>query len=220
MDHDFSDSDAWLTALRGPEPARNKALARLHEMLRKAAFGEAHRRGPAARINGPELDDIAHQAADDAMVSILRKLDSFRGESRFTTWAYKFAVLEVANKIGRHYWRRPTVSLEAEEWEHFPERVGLDPLGEVQQQELIDTVRRAVDESLTERQRTVFVAITVNGIPADAVAAKLKTSRGAIHKTIFDARRKIRQFLTTQGCMEDGTTSGRPARQAMEVKET
>lgn len=208
----------WVTELGSSGPEREEAIARLHLILLKVATKEAFRRGPAARITGPELEDLAQQAADDALVLILRKLDTFRGESRFTTWAYRFAVLEVANKIGRHYWRRPSVSLDAEDWDRFPERIGLGPESQAQHQELITAVRRVVEEALTPRQRTVFIAQTVNDVPADALAAKLGVSRGAIHKTLFDARRKIRAFLVTNGYIESGPTAGRTVTQTTEVE--
>src|SRR3954452_19356978 len=106
-----TDTSSWLAALRDCGRAREAALARLHAMMLRAATHEAYQRGPAVRITGPELDDIALQAANDATLSLLSKLDSFRGESRFTTWAYRFAALEVSNKVPRHFWRRPSIAL-------------------------------------------------------------------------------------------------------------
>jgi RNA polymerase sigma-70 factor, ECF subfamily len=93
----------WIQALAGDGPRREAALARLHAMLVRIAQGEAARRGPRLRITGPELDDLAYQAAADALVAITGKIGQFRGESRFTTWAYKFVIFEVSAKIGRHF---------------------------------------------------------------------------------------------------------------------
>lgn len=205
------DSSSWLTALRGSGTKRNAALARLHEMLLRVATREAHRCGPATRIGGQELDDLAHQAANDAMVSLLAKLDTFRGESLFTTWAYRFVVLEVSSKLGRHFWRRPTVSLDAEDWEQLPAWSAIDPLAQAQQRELITAVRRAVDETLTDHQRRLFVAIVVNGVPLDAMVSQSGSNRGAIYKTVFDARRKIRSFLTTNGYLDEKAAAAQPA---------
>src|SRR5262245_38712074 len=84
------ESAAWLRALRAEGHARDAALARLHTVLLRVTQREARRRAPRLRIAGPELDDIAHQAAADALLAIDAKRDSFRGESRFMTWAYKF----------------------------------------------------------------------------------------------------------------------------------
>ncbi|MEV4113140.1 sigma-70 family RNA polymerase sigma factor [Nonomuraea sp. NPDC049695] len=212
------DSSSWLTALHSSGTKRDRALARLHVMLLRVATREAHRRGPAARIGGPELDDLAQQAADDAMVSLLGKLDTFRGESRFTTWAYRFVVLEVSSKLGRHFWRRPSVFSDAEDWERLPARFAVDPLAQAQQRELITAVRRAVDETLTDHQRRLFVAIVVNGVPLDAMVSRSGSNRGAIYKTVFDARRKIRSFLTANGYLEGEPAAAQPTDQQVKVK--
>ena len=109
----YPDSDHWVRTLSGTGTEREEALAHLHELLLKIAKGETRRRGGQLRVSGPELDDLAYQAAADALLAILRKLGQFRGESRFTTWACKFAIFEVSAKIGRHFWRHPAVPLDA-----------------------------------------------------------------------------------------------------------
>src|SRR5690242_12935560 len=114
-----------------------------------------------AQLSGPELDDLACQAAADALMAITGKLGQFRGESRFTTWACKFAIFEVSAKIGRHFWRYPAVPLDAEDWDRLPDRFGLDPAREAEWRDLAAALRRAVDEELTPRQRQVFVAIVL-----------------------------------------------------------
>lgn len=196
------ESSAWIDALSGVGGARVEALSRLHALLLRVALHEAHRRGPVFRIAGPELNDVAHQSADDAMIAILAKLEGFRGDSRFTTWAYRFVVLEVAGKLGRHFWLKPSVSLDAEEWERLPDRFGLDPLTQAQQHELITAVERAITEDLTDHQRRFFVAVVINGIPIEAVVAQTGLTRGAIYKTVFDARRKIRAHLIANGYLD------------------
>jgi RNA polymerase sigma-70 factor (ECF subfamily) len=89
--------------LGDPGPQREEALTRLHQMLVRIARSEVRRRGPRLRISGPELDDLASQAAADALLGITNKIGEFRGESRFTTWAYKFVILNVSAKIGSHF---------------------------------------------------------------------------------------------------------------------
>jgi RNA polymerase sigma-70 factor (ECF subfamily) len=212
------ESASWLAALDEGGTERETALARLHQMLLRVAVHEAYRRGPTFRIGGPELDDLAHQAANDAMVSLLGKLDSFRGESRFTTWAYRFVTLEVANKLGRHFWRNPAVSLAAEDWERLPAPCAADPLAQTQQRELIAAVRCAMTETLTDHQRLFFVAIVVNGVPIEAMVSQYGSNRGAIYKTVFDARRKIRAYLTANGYLEGEPTAAQPTEQRVEVK--
>jgi RNA polymerase sigma-70 factor, ECF subfamily len=197
------DSAGWLRVLAGTGPAREAALARLHEMLLRIARGEVGRRAPRLRLTGPELDDLAYQAAADALIAITGKLGQFRGESRFTTWAYKFVIFEVSAKIGRHFWRHPDVRLDAEDWDRLPDRFGFDPAQEAEWRDLLAALRRAVDEELTARQRSVFVAIVLNGVPLDALVIELASNRNAIYKTLFDARRKLRAALAANGYVGD-----------------
>jgi len=197
------DSAGWLRVLAGTGPAREAALARLHEMLVRIARAEVGRRAPRLRLTGPELDDLAYQAAADAMIAITGKLGQFRGESRFTTWAYKFVIFEVSAKIGRHFWRHPDVRLDAEDWDRLPDRFGFDPAQKAEWRDLLAALRRAVDEELTARQRRIFVAIVLNGVPLDALVIELASNRNAIYKTLFDARRKLRAALAANGYVGD-----------------
>jgi RNA polymerase sigma-70 factor (ECF subfamily) len=200
------DSEQWIQMLSGPGPQREEVLVRLHELLLRVARGEMRRRGGRLQITGPELDDLAYQAAADALLAIVAKLGQFRGESRFTTWAYKFVIFEVSAKVGRHFWSHPAVPMDAEDWERLPGRLGLDPAREAERRDIADAVRRAVDEHLTPRQRQVFVAIVLNGVPMDALVAELGSTRNAIYKTMFDARRKLRAALAANGYLDDETS--------------
>jgi RNA polymerase sigma-70 factor (ECF subfamily) len=205
------DSAEWIALLTGPPAERAQGEARLHGLLVQVALRElSRRRATTPWLAGVELEDLAHQAAADAMVAILRKLETFRGESRFTTWAYRFAILEVSAKLGRHYWRmHPQVSLEAESWELLPDRIGLDPGAYAEWADLVAAVRDAIEEALTDHQRRLFTAIIVDGTPLDAVVDRLGTNRNAIYKTLFDARRKIRAYLVANGYLEQEGARGR-----------
>ena len=198
-----AESADWPRALAGTGPRREEALARLHGLLVRIARGEVARRAPRLQLTGPELDDLAYQAAADALVAITSKLGQFRGESRFTTWAYKFVMFEVSAKIGRHFWRHPSVRLDAEDWERLPDRFGFDPAQEAEWRDLLTALRQAVDQELTARQRRVFVAIVLNGVPLDTLVIELACSRNAIYKTLFDARRKLRAVLAANGYIGD-----------------
>src|SRR6266851_9038817 len=198
-----AESAEWLQTLAETCPQRDAALARLHEMLVRIARGEVARRGPRLRITGPELDDLAYQAAADALLAITGKIGQFRGESRFTTWAYKFVIFEVSAKIGRHFWRHPSVSLDAEDWDRLPGRFGFDPAQEAEWRDLLAALHRAVDEELTARQRRVFVAIVLNNVPLDTLVIEMVSNRNAIYKTLFDARRKLRTALVANGYLPD-----------------
>jgi RNA polymerase sigma-70 factor (ECF subfamily) len=201
-----AESAEWLQALAGTGPHREAALAGLHERLLRIARKEAARRGPRLSISGPELDDVAHQAAADALLAITAKIGQFRGESRFTTWAYKFVIFEVSAKIGRHFWRHPVVPLDAEGWDRLPVRLGLDPAQEAEWRDLLAALRRAVDTELTLRQREVFVAIVLNDVPLDALVLSLGSNRNAIYKMLFDARRKLRAALVANGYLPDDSS--------------
>jgi RNA polymerase sigma-70 factor (ECF subfamily) len=198
------ESAGWLRRLSAGNGApRQEAERELHVRLLRIALAEVNRRSASTPVTGPELTDVAHQAADDAMLAILAKLAEFRGESRFTTWAYRFVILEVSSKLGRHYWRNPTVALDAGQWERLPDRLGIDPQQHAESVGVLAEVRRVVDSELTAHQRRIFVAVVVDGIPLDALAAKLGLQRNAIYKVIFDARRKIRRALVANGYLED-----------------
>ena len=208
----------WLSTLGGTGAPREQALAQLHGLLLRVARAELARRAGRHPITGPELDDLAHQSADDALLAITTKLAQFRGESRFTTWACKFVILEVSSKLGRHFWLRPSVALDAADWDRLPDRFGTSPADHAEQRELVTAVRRAVEEGLTERQRRVFIAIVVNGVPLDALVVQLGSSRNAIYKTMFDARRKLRAALAARGYLtasaEEAGLSDRGARRS------
>ncbi len=196
------ESSEWLRTLSAGGAEQDAAEARLHRLLIRVSASELHRRRTQLDVTGPELDDMAHQAAADALVSITARLGQFRGESRFTTWACKFAIFEVSAKVGRHFWRRPQLPYDAEAWEALPDRFGFDAADGAEARELVAALRAAVEEELSERQRTAFVAIVLNGIPADALAVQLGSNRNAIYKTLFDARRKLRTALAEGGHLD------------------
>jgi len=195
-----SASDEWLKSLTGDE--REEAVGRLYQLLVCAALREAHRRSTGLRVTGPELDDIAFQAAADAVVSVLAKLHRFRGESLFTTWAYKFVMFEVSTKLARHFWRRADLPSEPVDWGRLADRFGLKPDEQSEGRDLFDALVRALEEKLTERQRQVLVAIVVEGVPLDALLEQMGGTRGAIYKMLFDARRKLRSALVDGGYLD------------------
>jgi RNA polymerase sigma-70 factor (ECF subfamily) len=201
----------WLRQLDHGNPCRDAALEHLHRLLVRVARAEVARRHDRYELTGPELEDVAHQAAHDAMMAIIAKLGEFRGESRFTTWAYKFVILEVSNKLGRHFWRRPTSALDATQWDRLPDRLGVALEDHAIGAELVRAVRRAVSDELTDHQQRVFIALVVDGTPLDALASQLGSNRNALYKTMFDARRKLRAALVADGHLDVRTdpASGR-----------
>jgi RNA polymerase sigma-70 factor (ECF subfamily) len=194
-----AESQGWLDALRREGADRDRATARLHELLlRGARFELSRRRGAMSYVRGEELEDIAMQAANDAMMAVLAKLDDYRGESRFTTWAYKFALLEAGVKLRRRAWQGREVVLQPEVWPTFAD-AGSSAQERIERTEVIESLRRAMDTVLTPHQREVFSALALNEVPIDVLAERLDTSRGALYKTLHDARRKLRDELSAAG---------------------
>ena len=198
-----AESAGWVHALTPGAPGREASLARLHARLVRVARGEARRRAANSAVHGAELEDVVQQAADDALLAIVGKLDDFRGDSRFTTWAAKFAILEVAGKITRHAWRRAGAPSASQDWERLPDRFGLTPAEAAEWGELFGALRVAVDSELTAHQHRVFADIVLREIPVDVLVEQMGTSRGAIYKTVFDARRKLRARLVADGHLEE-----------------
>jgi RNA polymerase sigma-70 factor (ECF subfamily) len=188
----------WLTRLRGEGVVRDEAVAELHALLLRAArFETSRRRAVHPHLRG-DLDDIAQEAADDALLSVLARLDDFRGLSRFTTWAYKFALYQAAVKVRRRAWQGHELPVEDEAWAAFSS-VGLGPDVEAEQSELLRSIRAGIDEALTPHQRRVLVALALNDVPIDVLAERLGTTRGALYKSLHDARRKLRRHLAAAG---------------------
>ena len=149
-------------------------------------------------MRGEKLDDLATQAADDALVAVLGKLDSFRGASRFTTWAYKFALLEAGVRVRRRAWQDREVVLDAEGWHDFADAAE-QPDTAAQRSELLVAIGECIAGELTPHQRQVLVALAIDGVPIDVLAERLSTTRGALYKTLHDARRRLRARLAERG---------------------
>jgi RNA polymerase sigma-70 factor (ECF subfamily) len=203
------ESRAWVEGLRAGGAAGTAAVERLHDLLLRAARSEARRRGHLyPEIDGPELDDLCRHAADDAVLAVTRKLDGYRGASRFTTWAIGFAVFEVSVKLRRHRWRHGTVPTADDDaaWERLASG-GTAAQTRIESAELLGALRRAVAEELSPRQREVFVAVALNDVEIDAVAGQLQSTRGAVYKVLHDARRKLRVRLEREGYLEPVETT-------------
>jgi RNA polymerase sigma-70 factor (ECF subfamily) len=200
-------SQAWIAALRGSPAVRDAAVEELHALLMRGARFELNRRRTMlSHVSYGELDDLATQAADDALVAILGKLDSFRGASRFTTWAYKFVLLEAGVKARRRAWQGREVSLELDAWAAVRDA---RPTAQrmLEDADTLSAIRDAVQTSLTAHQREVFVALALNGVPIDVLAERLSTTRGALYKTLHDARRKLRAAIADAGLGPETTTT-------------
>jgi RNA polymerase sigma-70 factor (ECF subfamily) len=176
---DELESWDWLHELRAGGATADAAIARLHALLLRAArFEVARRRAGLPLLRDDE--DVALEAADDALVSCLEQLDQFGGASRFTTWASKFAVVEAAVKLRRRDWR----GRELPSGSHGVE---------------LPVALQAAMSRLTPEQLHVLVALALNGVPIDVLAERLNTSRSALYETLHEARRTLRQDAAVSG---------------------
>lgn len=205
-------SRAWLEQLRREGPIREAAVGRLHELLLKEARHEVRRRTAGlAHPSGRDLDDLATQAADDALVAILAKLDQFRGDALFTTWARRFATLEVPGEIRRRLGHTREAPTDSEQW--LSERVGGDEPEElVEARELARAVGHLIATDLTPHQREVLLSLTIEETSAKALAARLDSTPGALYKTLHDARHNLRVGLARRPADRNGPRPTRTAR--------
>jgi len=150
------------------------------------------------------VDVVANQAADEAMVALLGKLDTFEGRSRFTTWAYKFAIVQAGSDVRRIQWRQRDVELRDLD---VPAPAADDPAQQAEASDLARAVADAMHRALTPHQRRVAVALLVDTIPIDVLADRLGTTRGALYKTLHDVRGRLRSELAAQGYLPGGAGS-------------
>jgi RNA polymerase sigma-70 factor (ECF subfamily) len=194
------DDDTWWTHLGDEGPEGDLALARLHGLLVRASRHQVWRlRDLLHGADADRIDDLAQQAADDAMVAVLRKLPTFEGRSRFTTWAYKFAILHAGVAVRSQAWRDREVPL--------PDTLtvadaGPSPTDWSEATQLARAVQDAIATQLTPHQRRVVLALLVEEVPIDVLADRLGTTRNALYKALHDARRRLRAALVADGHLE------------------
>ncbi|HET7173175.1 MAG TPA: sigma-70 family RNA polymerase sigma factor [Nocardioidaceae bacterium] len=191
-------TDDWVTLLTTPGPAREQAIRRLHELMVRAAARQVSRMSEARTLGWTRREEIVQASADEATMAILDRLGSFQGRSRFTTWAYKFAILQVAVELRRAAWRPRVIDLDL-----LPELASTDesPESHADTAALVDEVRRAIAQDLSPHQRRVLTALVVSEIPIDVLADQMATTRNALYKTLSDARRQLRQSLSARGLL-------------------
>lgn len=186
------DSQEWIERLTPGSPDLEAGIEELHSLLlRGARFEVSRRRAMLPHLWGDDYDDLAQQSADDALLAVLRKLDDFRGDSRFTTWAYKFALFEAAAAVRARAWQGREMPIESDSWGRFAS-CGPTAQEDLEMKELFATLKEAMATRLSVHQREVLVAVALNDVPIDVLATRLGKSRGAIYKTLHDARHKLR----------------------------
>jgi RNA polymerase sigma-70 factor (ECF subfamily) len=200
-----AESVRWIEELRATGVLGEQARGCLHAMLHRVTRAEAFRRRHTlpAEVQG-DLADLCLQAADDSTLAVLGKLDQFRGASRFTSWAYKFAVLEISVRLRRRAWAHRQVALGEEAWKFLPDTAPGAP-EILEERELLAAVREAALATLTKHQRAIFAAAVIEEVPIDVIAERLGSTRGAIYKTLHDARFKLRRALSASGMLGEHT---------------
>jgi RNA polymerase sigma-70 factor (ECF subfamily) len=196
-DREF-EARAWLRALNADGLEREQAVARLHELLLRAARFELLRRRSMLNGVGESLEDLAVQSADNALVALMGKLDQYRFQSRFTTWAYKFAILEAAVLSRRRAWQDRELPTDPHAWGALAP-IALDPADDLTTRDLLSEVTAAIRSELSPHQREVLTALVIAEVPIDVLAERLNTTRGALYKTLHDARRKLRAAIKSDG---------------------
>jgi len=193
-------NEEWLAALCGPD--RDGALADLRGLLvRSLKYGLAGWSG----VDEATVDDLTQ----DALLKILDRLDSFRGESHFTTWARKIAINGAFTELRRRRWREVSLDemIELAETDFIPQRLA-DPGARTDKQAtqriFLSTLRRIIDEELTDRQRQALVAVYIHGVPLEEVARRMGTNRNALYKLLHDARQRLKKWLMAQRVVAAG----------------
>jgi RNA polymerase sigma-70 factor (ECF subfamily) len=196
----------WPAALAIPGPERDQALQALHALMVKAARHQVWRmRDMLPTTDARSREDLANGAADEALTVLLKKLDTFEGRSRFTTWAYKFAILQAATEVRRQAWAHREVSLEdADLWSD----AAPSPAQHAEAVDLATAVGAAMQHALTPYQRQIAVALLVDNVPIDVLADRLGTTRGALYKALHEARRRLRAHLTMSGHLTGESQGG------------
>ncbi|HET7589092.1 MAG TPA: sigma-70 family RNA polymerase sigma factor [Solirubrobacterales bacterium] len=210
-----AESQAWIDRLTPGSDDLEAGIEELHSLLlRGARFEVGRRRATLPHLSGGDLDDLAQQSADDALLAVLRKLPEFRGESRFTTWAYKFALLDAAARARSRAWQGREIPTELDSWSPSP-ACASTAQESLEMKELLAALKVAMASDLSAHQRKVLAAVALNDVPIDVLADRLGRSRGAIYKTIHDARQKLRAGLAARGInLSDtpyGMSDGAPA---------
>ena len=200
----------WVSALTGTGPDQVVAMRQLHQLMLRAAAHEVSRmRGALPDASPGTVDVVVNQAADEAMTALLRKLHTFEGRSRFTTWAFKFAIVQAASDVRRLQWQHREVELRDLDLAHLPAAEHLNPEQQAQGSDIAAAVAEAMRTALTPHQRRVAIALLVDGVPVDVLAQRLATNRGALYKTVHDARQRLRAELTAKGYLDPARATHR-----------
>lgn len=198
-------NEEWLRELRADDtPEQVAAINDLREyLLRAVLYFFSQYPGDLRGLAREEIEQIAQDLAQDALLTILKNLDEFRGESKFTTWAYRFAINMSLVEARRRRWKNVSLESMMERTElpdlDFEDENATDPGLAAQQHEIWDTVRDVIDHDLTKRQREILMAVIFDDVPVDVVTQRYKMNRNAVYKMVHDARTKLKKRLEERG---------------------
>lgn len=195
------DNDTWLRDLHAGGAQRDMALADLHALLMRALpQGLSRLLSP----ENPEFESLLEDTAQETLLRVLDRLDTFEGRSQFTTWAYKIAVRVALNELRRRRWR--DISLEGLETAESGESGSYQfassepgPESVVERADILQRVQQILAEELTDRQRAAMHAIHMQGVPMEEVARRMGTNRNALYKLLHDARLRLKRRLEREG---------------------
>jgi len=208
------DNAQWLAALRGSGAEQAAALADLRTyLLRAALFALRRARGHLGLMARAEIEALAEDCAQEAVLAVVQSLDRFRGESRFTTWAYAFAVNAALMAARRERWKRVPLDGVLEDggfdWAAWRESAA-EAEGQARRSETLAALREAIEASLSERQRQALKAVVFDGVPLDELARHWGSNRNALYKLLHDARRKLKAHLEVRQDQPAHRMTGRP----------
>jgi len=190
-------NEEWLSSLRGD--SIDEALEDLRQVLLRGL-----RAALATRIRS-DFSSIVEDFVQEALIKILDNLDSFRGESRFTTWAQKIAVNVAFTELRRRRWQDVSLQelIEDQEGNEYTPAImtapDLTPEQQTTQIAMLEFVQRLINEELTDRQREAITAVMIGGMSVSEVARRMKTNRNALYKLIHDARQRLQRIMNEQG---------------------
>lgn len=200
-------NDQWVAELRAGGEAQESALLDLKERLQRGIFYYLSReRSDLSGLSHHELQQMAQDLAQDSTLRVIENLDSFRGDSLFTTWATRIAVRVAISELRRARYKDFSLDDISADGEIMPGNMNPvagdkppSPERAAERSDVMEKIQTALDGVLTDRQFRALYAVAVRGVPLEVVAEQMKTNRNALYKLIHDARRKLRSHLEQQG---------------------
>ncbi|MCB1273604.1 MAG: sigma-70 family RNA polymerase sigma factor [Leucobacter sp.] len=196
-----TSNDEWIGQLTAEGRTRDRAIRYLRDLLLKAAAHQVHRLALHSALGSARTEEVIHSAANEATVAVMAKLHTFEGRSRFTTWAFKFGILHANAEARKAQWKGRELAID--EYVDLPAETALSPDSAAEASDLQRAVARGLETALTSHQRSVATALLLHDVPIDVFAERTGATRGAVYKTLHDARKRLRQFLADEGFLTE-----------------